>query len=419
MKSTTGAGATALALATAALLTLSACSTKASSQTGDTSGDVITGSGISDGTINLGMLTDLSGNFAAVGKEMAQTAELYWQQKNAEGGVCGEYPVELNIKDNAYNVQNTVSLFSEMKSDVLAFQNILGTAPALAVLPDLVDSEMLAILRGQGQEALGHSNLLMTGITYELEAMNGLSYLREQGLLDDGATIASVYLQGSFGENVLVGVQDYAAIHDVTVEETQVTAQTTDLSPAIADLKSKDVSAIVFSGTPPQLASLATAAEAAGLDVPILTGAPVWTSGLLDTPAAAALVEHLYLTLPVTSFDSEAASAFREGYVAEHPDEDPSITTAIQYSEALTLDAVLEQACADGDLTPAGVLAARSKVTSVDTGGLTPTLDLSDPAKPSTPESFIARVNVEFPGGLETVDGPYVSDDVLALVENE
>ncbi|GAB3618449.1 ABC transporter substrate-binding protein [Okibacterium endophyticum] len=417
MKTTARPLLTALALTAAATLALTACSTKSTSTSTDANGGVATGPGISNGTISLGMLVDLSGNFAAIGKEMSQSAQLYWEQQNAEGGVCGVYPVEVNVKDNAYNVQNTVSLFSEMKSSVLAFQNILGTAPSLAVLPELVDSDMLAILHGQGQDALGSANLLMTTATFDLEIVNGLSHLQDQGLIQDGDSIGDIYLQGSFGENVSVGVEDYAAGHDLTIEATEVTVHTTDLTSVVVDLESKNVSAIVFSGTPLQLASLATAAEAAGLDVPILGTSPVWTSGLLTTPASDALTEHLYVMSPTATFDNEAAAAFRDDYIAKYPGEDPSLQIILQYSEALTLHAVLEQACADGDLTRAGVLAARSQVTAVDNGDVTPVLDLSDPSKASTPESYISRVNAEVPGGLETVDGPFASEATIALLE--
>lgn len=398
-----------LAAVSAATLVLAGCSPKATEGGGDGDGSVKTGAGIVDGTIQLGMLVDLSGPFAAIGTELSQSAQLYWEQRNADGGICGQFPVELDVKDNAYNVQTTVSLYAEMSSNVLAFQNVLGSAPTSALAQSLADDDMLVVTHGQGQELLGDPHILITGATFDVEAMNGLGYLLEQGLIAEGDVIGHIYLEGAYGEGVLEGAELFADAHDMTIAPIQVTPAISDLTPAITDLASKGVSAVVLSTSPPQLASAAGAAQAAGLDVPLLGSTPTWTAGLLSTPSAEALKEHLYVAFPVASFENDDAAAFRDAYVAKHADEDPSLQIVLEYSEAKALDAVLEQACANGDLTPAGVIAAREELTTVETG-VTPTLDLSDPARAATAEEYITRA-ADVPGGLEIVVGPYASAD--------
>ncbi|MGN7860894.1 ABC transporter substrate-binding protein [Microbacterium sp. 22303] len=400
--------ALAVATITAAVL-FTSCSPKVDAPAPADTGDVVTGAGVSGGEITLGMLVDLSGPFAAIGKELSQAAQVYWDQRNADGGVCGQFTVSLDVKDNAYNVQNTVSLYTEMSPDVLAFQNILGSAPTTALADSLAADDMLVVTHGQGQELLGDEHILITGATFDLEALNGLGYLQEQGLISDGGTIGHIYLEGAYGEGVLEGVNEYADAHDTTVVPIQITPAITDLTGAVADLQSRDVQAIVISGSPPQLASAAAAAEAAGLDVPLLGSTPTWTAGLLDTPAGDALREHLYVAFPAAPFENEDAAAFRDAYLAAYPDENPSLQIVLEYSEALALDAVLEKACENGDLTRAGVLGARSEISTLQTG-VTPELDLSDPAKAATAEEYLTRAADE-PGGLVIVDGPYASSD--------
>jgi len=400
------------ALAVAGMVVLAGCSPKADTG-GDTgAGEIVTGAGISGDEITLGMLVDLSGPFAAIGKELSQAAQLYWDQRNADGGVCGQFTVALDVKDNAYNVQSTVSLYTEMAPDVLAFQNILGSAPTTALSAQLADDDMLVVTHGQGQELLGDDHILITGATFDLEALNGLGYLLENGLIEEGGTIGHIYLEGAYGEGVLAGVEAFGEEHGTTIAPVQVTPAVTDLTGAVADLQSKGVQAIVVSGSPPQLASVAAAASAAGLDVPILGSTPTWTAGLLATPAADALREHLYVAFPAAPFENADAAAFRDAYLEAYPDENPSLQIVLEYSEAVALDAVLEQACADGDLTRAGVLAARGELTTVETG-VTPTLDLSDPSRAATAEQYITRA-ADVAGGLEIVDGPYASDEARA-----
>src|SRR5450756_3058750 len=86
------AGLAALAVAAAA----TGCSTKAKNDTGSGSssggtaaGSVKTGRGVTADTITIAELTDLTGIFAALGKNITQANQLYWDQKNAAGGVCG------------------------------------------------------------------------------------------------------------------------------------------------------------------------------------------------------------------------------------------------------------------------------------------------------------------------------------------
>lgn len=404
--------------ATTAVLALAAtgCGTKAGDSGGGADGDVKTGAGVSGNTISLGVLTDLSGPFAPIGKEVQQSLELYWDQRNDDGGVCKKYKVEVQTKDNAYNVQQTSALYSTMSKDVVAFQNVLGTAPSLAIADRLESEEKLAILHGQGAEVLKHPNILMTGTTFPVEAANGLGYLMEKGLLKEGEAVGHIYLEGSYGEGVLAGVEKFTAEHDMSLAKSQIAATTTDLTAAVSTLANKDVKVIVASTSPPQLASVALAAAAEGLDVPILASTPAWTAGLLDTPAAKALTKHMYTAFPVSGFENPAAAKFRDAYVAKYPGQDPSLQIILVYSEALAMDAVLEKACENGDLTPAGVLKAKGGIDTLETDGVTPTLDLTREGVPVTAEEFITKAD-DVPGGLKMIDGPYASEFAKTLME--
>jgi hypothetical protein len=107
-----------------AVLVLSACSTKAKggSDTGS-SGGVKTGPGVTDSSISLGVLTDLSGVFAVLGKSVTQGAQLYFNDLNKAGGICGR-TVKLVIKDDGYDVQKAVTAYAGMKYS--GWSNSLG-----------------------------------------------------------------------------------------------------------------------------------------------------------------------------------------------------------------------------------------------------------------------------------------------------
>src|SRR5664280_2790186 len=143
------AGLAALAVAAAA----TGCSTKAKNDTGSGSGSgsgsggtaagsVKTGRGVTADTLTIAELTDLTGIFAALGKNITQANQMYWDQKNAAGGVCGR-KVNLIVKDHGYNVQTAVSLYGQVHDQVLAIEQLIGSQIVTALSPQILQDKML------------------------------------------------------------------------------------------------------------------------------------------------------------------------------------------------------------------------------------------------------------------------------------
>ncbi|MEO5652609.1 MAG: hypothetical protein ABIN79_12290, partial [Marmoricola sp.] len=74
------------------------CGTKGSGGETSSSDGVKTSRGISGDTITLGSLTDLTGVFAALGKDITNAQAMYWEKQNAGDMVCGKYKVKLSVK---------------------------------------------------------------------------------------------------------------------------------------------------------------------------------------------------------------------------------------------------------------------------------------------------------------------------------
>ena len=115
-RTTLAVGAGALSLG----LVLTACSPRAGGgdTTAPTDDTLLTDVGVTADTITIGALTDQSGVYAALGNTLAQGNQLYFDQRNAAGGICGR-DVELVIRDHGHDVQTAVSQFSEIEPDVL------------------------------------------------------------------------------------------------------------------------------------------------------------------------------------------------------------------------------------------------------------------------------------------------------------
>jgi ABC-type branched-subunit amino acid transport system substrate-binding protein len=403
-------------LAAAALTAMAGCSTKApdnsGSNGGSASGSVKTGPGISGNTITLGVLTDLSGVFAALGKDVTNAQTLYWDQQNAKGGVCGKYQVKLDVKDHGYVVQNAVQLYSGMKSDILALQHTIGSPINTALGDQLVADKMVNIPEAWARNLTQNPENAIVGATYDVEMINGLDYLLKQGKIKEGDKLGHIYFEGEYGANGLAGSKYFASKHGMTVDEAQIKSTDTDMTAQVTRFKADGVKAILLTTAPQATASAAGVANQVGLDVPILGNNPVFDPGLLQSPAGPALKEHLVIASPVTTFDKQPQ--LLKDYTAKYPGT-PSLGAVHGYADAVVMDQILEKACADGDLTREGVTKAKQSLSNVDTSGLVVPLNYSVPPgeSPST-QSFIL-VPADGPGGAKAVTDAQEGDDVASF----
>jgi ABC-type branched-subunit amino acid transport system substrate-binding protein len=404
-------GATAVACA-AVLAAAAGCSTKADEQSSGTGAadSVKTGPGVSGSTIRLGLLMDLSGVFASQGKDLTDGAVLYWKQQNAKGGVCGKYQVELDVKDHGYSVQTATQLYSGMSGNVLALQETLGSPINTALAERFSADEMVNIPAAWARNLTDSPLNAVVGSTYDVEVINTLAYALEKGLIKEGDPIAHIYFEGELGANGLAGSKYFAGKHGMNVLESKIKPSDSDMSSQVTSFKAAGAKAIVLSASPSQLASVATASAAQGLDVPLLGNSTNFAPGLLNGPAGQALKTRYVGGYSYAGFDRapELLTAVKE---LDPSVPNPSTNVVWAYAAADVLRQVLDKACANGDLTRQGVAAAKQQLTSVETGGLVVPLDLSRTGVSPSPQSFLFQPSDQ-PGGLKELQAGYESADL-------
>ena len=402
------------AVAAAAVVVLAAgCSTKAPESSGGDGGggdaaDVLTDVGVEGTTITLGVLTDFTGAFAALGKDITNANELFWQQNQ----VCDTYDVELDIQDTGYVPQQGVQLYSGMKDGVLAMQQTIGSPINTALAPEYEADQIVNFPSAWSKTLTEIPGTGVVGATYDVEIANGYSYLFEEGLLEEGATVGHIYFEGEYGANGLAGTQAVAEERGLEVIEAQIKSTDTDMSAQVTQFKAAGVDLIALTVGPGALASVATVAEAQQLDVPILGSNPVFAPGLLDGPAAEWLKTHLYVAAPVSAFADNPD--LLESYEAAYPDAIPSLGVPVGYGMSTLMKQVLDAACENGDLTRQGVLDAFNGLEEVDTGGLTVPIRGFEIGKSPSLESFILRP-ADVPGGAEVVGEPFEGEFAEAI----
>jgi ABC-type branched-subunit amino acid transport system substrate-binding protein len=402
-----------LAGALASALVLTACGSTADSGSGGAAGagGVKTDKGVNDQTITLGIMGDTSGVFKNLGGAINAGNQLWADDINAAGGICNRQ-VKIDVVDHGYKADTAKTLYPQLEPKILGMVQLLGSPVLAALKQNLIDDNLTAAPASWSSEILNNPNVMMIGTTYDLEIVNGLAYLQQQGVIKDGDMIGHIYIDGEYGGNGLKGSKYYASQHGLTVKEAKITSTDNDLTNIVTGLRGDGVKAIVLTTTPGQTASALSANKALGLDVPVLGNNPTFDPALLQSPAVASL-DKLLVAASSAPFSSKTPKAVELAgeYKKKYPNAPLNGGVDVGYVEGLVWQSVLEKACADKDLTRAGIQKALTTLTSVKTDDLVAELDYSSPGAPPTRGVYIAKVDPAAEGGLTEVAPLFTSPE--------
>jgi ABC-type branched-subunit amino acid transport system substrate-binding protein len=393
-------------------LGLAACGKSSSSSGGSSEqGGIKTGPGVTKSKITLGVLTDLSGVFAALGAALTQGQQAYWKQQNASGGVCNRQ-VKLVVRDHGYDPQKAVTLYQDLSPNVAALQQLLGSPITAALLPSLERDSMYSGLAAWPPSLLKSKVIEITGATYDLEAINGIDWLMKNKGLKKGDTIGDIYFEGDYGEGGLLGVKYAAKQHGLKVVQQKIKATDTDMSGQIAALKRAHVNAIWMTVGPKQLASVAGVAKTVGLNVPLAGNGPIFSPLLLKTAVGPILEKNLTVfasTAPM-SLDKPSITKAKDAYTKDYPKGIPQASVVAGWAESEVMNQVLTKACDNKDLTRKGIVSALHSISNLDTGGLiSGPMDFTNIGQPSTKSVYVTIADKNAVGGQKTVGAVYES----------
>ncbi|WP_030756914.1 ABC transporter substrate-binding protein [Streptomyces griseus] len=414
MKHGRQAAARGLAAALAALVALTAagCSAKAKSGDGEKTGagGVRTGEGVTDTTIALGALTDMTGVYATLGKSVTQAQQLWVRQTNEAGGICGRR-LELTVRDHGYDPQKALAAYTELEPKVIGYAQFIGS-PFVAAVKQRVDGQDKGLVMPQAWSAslLGSPYIRVLGATYDIETINAVDFLVTDKGLRKGDRIGHVYFEGDYGENALKGAKHAAGKAGLTIVEQKIKPTDNDMSAQVAALKQAGVKAVLVSAGPRQAASLVGVAAATGLRVPVVGNNSAFAPQLLGTQAGPALEKMYWFaspSLPIGA-DVPAAKKLAADYAAAYPGDGLDNGVVAGWTAAAAFGEILRKACEQEDLTREGVAKALLILSAHDPGfGMTH--DFTDPKSPSSRQSVILRPDKKAPGGMRTVRQPFVS----------
>ena len=418
----------AVLLASVLGVVLTACSTGGSSGTttstpGGTAPTFKTGPGINQSakSIELGVLTPLSGAADLIGKPLTAGQQAYFSNINAHGGIDG-WKVNLDIKDDQYNPQTHVQLYNAMVSSVAFIAQSFGSPTTQAIENSAQQADVLLGTAAQSSAFVNSSVNAVIGTPYAVDVANGLYYLTHT-LGKSSAKVGIVYQDDAYGADGLKGYDAaLAAYHfDNVGHATYAVTDTTFTAQALA-MKNDGAKYVVLTAIPTAAAEIIGAAAVIGYFPQWILQGPAWSEYLMTSTGGASgkptAVEAVMKGAWVLGFEAAwgntsvpGMSQFLSIQKAYDPTQVPDGYFMYGYCLAEMETAVLRKAIAAKDLSRAGILNAKEHLGTVDFGGLVPSATYTPSNGPADRETDIAEVNLTSPGFLKIVQ-PYFESAV-------
>lgn len=380
-------------------LVAAACGSDEDEDGGSTgAGEVKTDKGVDDDVIKVAVLNDFSGPVATIGTPAAVGNEIYFDQVNAEGGVCGR-KVEVVREDTQYDNQVTIQKYRAVKDDVVAINQLLGTAATFALANDIARDGIMTLAATGSAAVIPLENVFIYITPFSIEAINAVSWASEEEAGDDEELqLGVIYQADPYGEEGLAAVEFAAEeLGNVDVVATASYAQTDqDFSSQVQAMEDAEAEVVYLHDTPQQTAGILGVAAQRGYE-PLFIG----NSGSFGSALVEPLGELLDNYRVVTSSaywgedvpEMETFLAAAEKYA---PELKPDNFAVIGWSAGMVMRAALERACERGDLTQAGVAAAMDGL-KVDLNGMGPNLSYGGSPDERIPsrEDRVSEIDLE------------------------
>ena len=156
-----------------------------------------------NGCIYLGVISDLTkGPFAPLAVPITDAQKAFWQKVNEDGGVGG-YDVDVTtyVQDAEYNPEIHNRKYQEIRKDILALGQTLGSSQTLAILEDMKADDVIGVPASWNSAWEFEDQILESGANYCFEAMNGVDWAVANR--DVGDKVAAVGYDNDYGGDFL------------------------------------------------------------------------------------------------------------------------------------------------------------------------------------------------------------------------
>lgn len=387
-----------------------------------------------NGCVYLGVITDLTGPFAAFGLPLIAAQQDFWAAVNAEGGLNG-FDVAITedtIVDAQYNPTTHIEGYNGIRDKVAALAQTLGTPQTQAALPSYAEDNMVAApaswWSGWAFEEFDQGLILEAGASYCFEAMNAYEFaigaMTQAGKTE--FTVAIVYFESDFGADYRAGAliaQAATGTGEVAVDFAMDPAAP-DVAGAVAEIVAAQPDVVFLGVGPTQLAQIMGGVAGAGyLDAMYIGVGPSWNVALPAlAPDLVPLLEAAFFnSVPWGGWDTDSEGHAAMRAAAEANGRDPNGGYIAGWLFQYNIKALLEKAIENGDLTRdgGGLALAASQLDAVDYQGMLPTRSFVGSPNDTAPRgALINRIDTSGASSDFTVPAtPYFEGQVASAYD--
>jgi hypothetical protein len=297
----------------------------------------LSGPGVTDQTITLGLLVDPERD-----RGFSTGVELWQQAVNTSGGLCGR-SVELVTSGSSGVSADVVEAYDATARSTIGVIILPPVAEAAALNSRIAADQIPALTPTGTSTQLGPSRPIVIGPTQDILAINGLDYLAQADRLAAGSTVGVLTDGSPAAENALRGARWWATEHNVTLD---VRAVGSEAGPADW-------------GAATTVLALTGAAATAGLttetdsDITVLTTLDGYDPALWDTAALdEAKAGRVLVSTGTPAFGSDYPAAVAvSSRAAAAGETDPGPRLFDGYATGANWSRLLTAACAERTLT--------------------------------------------------------------------
>ncbi len=330
-----------------------------------------------------------------ISKGIAASLDSHFKAINAKGGIAGKYPVKIEEVEVNYDPNLAVQGLNASKDKVVLYGSVLGTPVNEALLPLYEQNKIVASPGSLDAKWTTKKNMLPIMSSYQVQAINGVAYYLDK---NPGKTICAVSRQDAYGETGTEGVkfaQSKLGFKLGTVET--VPATQSDMAAVTVRLRDAKCDAVYVTTGPAQATALLVQGSQNNYTPQWILMSPTFSDKQVTTSTSALYEKYVWMSGDGGEWGDEKIAGMKEliaelkgngygNYVAN-----PDVGNIWGYAQAKVVEAVLEKAVANGDLSREGILKAANETGVVNIGGIGASVDLT--ARIPAPKNSIFKAD--------------------------
>jgi branched-chain amino acid transport system substrate-binding protein len=319
--------------------------------------------------IRIGAIIDLSGPTSSVGRPYADGVKAGVDYLNSKGGVAGMKLV-LDLQDDAYNVQQGLSIYKKFAQEkVVAIQGF-GTAVTEALTRTAAKDEIPYFSASYSAHLTDPKTApynFFTSADYSTQVRAALKYFKDNWKESRKPRLALLYPDHPYGLAPIQAAKDYAAeLGYELVGEANVDLKAIDATTQLLPLKDKKPDYVWVGGTTPSTAVIMKDAKKIGLATTFFTN--IWGSDENLIKMAGDACEGAYSLQAAVVYGQDVPGM---KVIQEVTKNEPQMTHYIRgFISSLVLAEGIRIAAGKGEVTGPAIKAALETLKDYDPMGL-------------------------------------------------